>query len=104
MVANERKRIITSYTRLSEELQELFQQTYPNGYMNAVIPITKPNGETFYAVRLETDDTSYLVKVEVNIDSGDDDEEDDTDYTEPDDDILDDTADFDAAESQEPDF
>lgn len=104
MVANERKRIITSYARLSEELEELFRQTYPNGYMNAVIPITKPNGETFYAVRLETEDTSYLVKVEVYIDSGDDDEEDETDYTEPDDDLLDDTADFEGQEGQDPDF
>lgn len=72
----EKKRIMIAYSRLSEELEELFKQTYPKGYTDAVIPISKPNGETIYAVRLETPDTSYLVKVEVKIDTGDDDDDD----------------------------
>lgn len=75
-MAIEKKRIITSYSRLSEELEELFQETYPKGYSHAVISITKPNGETFYAVRLETEEASYLVKVEVNIGNEDEDDDD----------------------------
>ncbi len=72
----EKKRIITSYARLSEDLERLFRQTYPKGYDHEVMPITKPNGETIYVVRLETEDTSYLVKVEVKIGTAGDDDED----------------------------
>lgn len=87
-MATEKKRIITSYARLSEELEELFQLTYPKGYDHAVILITKPSGETFYAVRLETEDTSYLVKVEVKIDLCGDEEDETDDSFEPDSDSI----------------
>ncbi len=74
-----KKRILTSYERLSEELRELFAQTYPMGYYHAVLPLTKPNGELIYVVRLETPETSYLVKVEVKIDDVGDLEEEEND-------------------------
>lgn len=81
----EKKRIITSYSKLSEDLERLFKQTYPKGYEHAVVTINKPNGETIYAVRLETDDTSYLVRVEVKIgDFGDDEDDGDYEGEEPD--------------------
>ena len=76
-----KKRILTSYERLSDELRELFAQTYPLGYYNAVLPLTKPNGELIYVVRLETEEVSYLVKVEVKIDDvGDLEEEENDNY------------------------
>ena len=65
-----KKRILTSYEKLTDELLELFMQTYPSGYGDAVVPITKPNGGSIYVVRLETEDVSYLVRVEVKIDEG----------------------------------
>ena len=67
-----KKRVLTSYDKLSDELLELFAQTYPHGYRDAVVPVTKPNGETIYAVRLETAEVSYLVRVEVKIDAAGD--------------------------------
>ncbi|MGP1362390.1 MAG: hypothetical protein ACTTKZ_01730 [Bacteroides sp.] len=70
-----KKRIIISYEKLSEELLELFLQTYPHGYAEAAMPVTKPNGEVIYVVRLETEEVSYLVKVDVKIDDGDFEEE-----------------------------
>ena len=74
-----KKRILTSYERLSEELRELFAQTYPLGYYNAVLPLTKPNGEQIYVVRLETPEVSYLVKVDVKVDDAGDLDEEETD-------------------------
>ena len=74
-----KKRILTSYDKLSDELLELFAQTYPHGYRDAVVPVTKPNGETIYAVRIETDEVSYLVRVEVKIDAAGDFDEDEND-------------------------
>lgn len=76
-----KKKIITSYSRLSDELVELFLETYLNGFSHAIMPIQKPNGETIYTVRLETEEISYLVKVDVKIDeySDDDDDTNDTD-------------------------
>ncbi len=74
-----KKKIITSYSRLSEELVELFLETYPTGYGHAILPIQKPNGETIYTVRLETEECSYLVKVDVKIDEYSDEDDDTSD-------------------------
>lgn len=74
-----KKRILTSYEKLSDELLELFAQTYPHGYRNAVMPVTKPNGEIIYVVRMETEEVAYLVRVEVKIDVADDYEEEEND-------------------------
>ncbi len=68
MPPSTKRRIITSYEKLSDELMELFHETYPSGYSTAITPIQKPSGETIYTVRLETEDTSYLVKVSFRVD------------------------------------
>lgn len=82
-MANQKKRILTSYERLNDELLELFQATYPHGYMQDVLELEKPNGEHIFAVRLETEDCSYLVKVDVTVDEAGEieTEEDDEDST-----------------------
>lgn len=43
-----------------------------------MIRVDKPNGDFFYAVPFETADTAYLVKIDVKIDDGI--EEDDKDF------------------------
>ena len=49
----EKKRLVVSYKTL-HELLELVKQKYPHGYQNHVIKITKPNGDYFYAITLDT--------------------------------------------------
>lgn len=76
-----KKRLIISQHSLSAELQQQLREQYPNGYTDAMMRIDKGPGDFFYAVVLETEDINYLVKVDVKIDDGIDDEE-DKDYIE----------------------
>lgn len=61
--------MVTSYANLTPVLLEMLKKRYPLGYSDHMIRIDKPNGDFFYAVMLETDDTSYLVKLNVKIDT-----------------------------------
>ena len=60
---------------LSEELKNLFKEMYPEGYKEYIQKTIKPNGEPIFSVPMETEDTMYMVKVEMKIDTliGDDD-------------------------------
>jgi len=49
----------------------LFKEKYPKGYTDYVgdlMSIDKPDGTSFTAVQLQTDDTTYLIKIPVRID------------------------------------
>ena len=74
-----KKHIVTSFNNLPAELQEAVKAFYPLGFTDAMMRIDKPNGDFFYAVPFDTEDTAYLVKLDVKIDdkAG---EEDDKDY------------------------
>lgn len=91
-----KKRVVISYKNLSPELQEAVKKKYPLGYTDNMIRIDKSPTEFFYAIMLETDDVSYLIKVDVKIDSSVDEEE-DKDYYDDDikgaDEIADDSDD-----------
>ncbi|MCH5304981.1 MAG: hypothetical protein J1E79_00710 [Rikenella sp.] len=67
--AHPKKRVIVSHANLSPELAEAFRATYPYGYGEALIRVDKPGGDFFYAVPFETEEISYLVKVDVKIDA-----------------------------------
>ncbi len=73
-----KKHIVTSFHNLSAELQDEVKEKYPLGFTDAMMRVDKPNGDFFYAVPFETDEVSYLVKIDVKIDdhSQDDDEKD----------------------------
>lgn len=73
----DKKKLVISYKNLSPELLALIKQRYPNGYQNHVIKVTKPNNDFFHAITLDTDEASYLVKVNVKIDTKPKDDEDD---------------------------
>ncbi len=75
-----KKRIVTSYKNLSEELKEEVKRQYPNGYTDSMLRIDKGPGDFFYAIMLETPDTSYLIKVDVKIDDEIPEDDDDKDY------------------------
>ena len=79
MAPNAKKRLVASLTNLAPELQEAVKAAYPLGYTDYMMRIDKPNGDFFFAVPFETEEISYLVKIDVKIDdiSGD---EDDKDY------------------------
>ena len=64
-----KKNLIVSYKNLTDDLKEKFKETYPEGYNNYLQKFVKPNGEAIYVVPLETDDTAYMVKFEVKIDT-----------------------------------
>lgn len=64
-----KKKLIVSYKNLSEDLLELFKEAYPEGYRDYIQRTVKPNGESIFVVPLETDDTTYMIKIEVKVDS-----------------------------------
>jgi hypothetical protein len=65
----EKKKVIVSYNNLPPNVIEAIKIQYPEGYANYVKKIPKPNNDFFYAINVETEDTSYLVKVNVKIDN-----------------------------------
>ncbi|MEI6747604.1 MAG: hypothetical protein ACOYMF_09440 [Bacteroidales bacterium] len=79
----DKKRIIISYSNLPSEVLEALRIKYPLGYSNFVMKVQTSKDNFFYAVTVDTDDTSYLVKVPVKIDTKSD---------KDDEDIFDDTS------------
>lgn len=71
-----KKRVVINYLNLPVELQDELKKKYPYGYTEAMIRIDKGLGDFFYGVVLETEDISYLVKIDVKIDGSLDEEED----------------------------
>ena len=74
---NTKKRLVTSYNNLTAEQQEAVKILYPRGFAEVMTRIDKPNGDFFYVVPYETDEVSYLVKIDVKIDDSTDDVDDD---------------------------
>lgn len=83
----EKKKLVISYNNLSPDILDLVKKKYPTGYLNHVIKVTKPNNDFFYAITLDTEDTSYLIKVNVKIDTKPKDDDDDKDFFSDSDDI-----------------
>ena len=90
-----KKHLVTSFHNLTPEMQAEVKALYPAGFSEAMIRVDKPNGDFFYAVPFETADAAYLVKIDVKIDDGIEDE-DDKDYYDDDlkgaDELPDDTS------------
>ena len=77
---NHKKNLIVSYKSLSEELKEVFKEHYPEGYNDFLQRFEKPNGEVIFVAPLETEDTMYMVKFDVKIDTTYADDDMDKDY------------------------
>ncbi|MBQ1751328.1 MAG: hypothetical protein II130_06300 [Bacteroidales bacterium] len=74
-MADNKKRHVISYEKMSEELKEVFSEKYPRGYndyLTDLVKYPKPDGTSFYAVTLEIPDAIYLVKINVKEDDIDD--------------------------------
>ncbi len=65
----ERKRLVVSYNNLSPDVLEAIRQKYPLGYSNNVIKVKTTGDDFFYAITVDTETASYLVKVPVKIDT-----------------------------------
>ena len=86
MLSSNKKRIVVSYEKMSPALAEVFAEKYPKGfsdYFQDLVKYDKPDGTSFYAVTIETEDTISLVRIKVKTDDiedierwldGDDDE------------------------------
>lgn len=90
-----RKKLIINYADVNPELMEAIRKKYPLGWINHTIKVPLSNGNFFFAITLDTDDTSYLIKVPVKVDTKTEKDEDffdsaldlkDTDEREEDDD------------------
>jgi hypothetical protein len=86
-----KKRIIVDYKKISPEVNQALEETFPYGYEDSdIVKFVNLKGETVSALSVETDDAIYLVKMHVEMPKkgkvvkvvvSDDDDDDDTDDT-----------------------
>ena len=81
---NTKKRLVTSFNNLTTEQQDEVKALYPRGFAEVMTRIDKPNGDFFYVIPYETDEISYMVKIDVKVDDGADEEENDDMYADDD--------------------
>ena len=65
----EKKRLVVSYSNVSQDVLDAIRAKYPLGYSNHVIKVKTKGDDFFYAITVDTADASYLVKVPVKIDT-----------------------------------
>lgn len=83
----EKKRSIVDYSNVTPEILEALNSRYPYGFEGKTVKFKNSKGETITAVPVETDDSSYLVKIgskleakmEAYLNDDDDDDYDDDD-------------------------
>ena len=64
-----KKRLIVNYENLPTNVVEALNIKYPDGFENHIIKVDVGPTKKFHAVTVDYNDTSYLVKVNVSIDS-----------------------------------
>jgi hypothetical protein len=65
----EKIRKVIKFEELPADALQALTKKYPDGWKDFVRKITKPNGEFFFAINVDTETASYLVKVNVKVDS-----------------------------------
>ena len=78
-VKTNKKRVVVKLQNMPEELQEEVRKQYPYGFTDHMMRIDKGPGDFLFAVVFETEDTNYLVKLDVNVD-GQIEDDDDMEY------------------------
>ncbi len=58
-------RVIKDYEKLDKDIKEQIKLVYPDGYSEHIIEFTNQKGEIVHALRFETDDKIYLVRMTV---------------------------------------
>lgn len=59
----EKNKVVIDYSKLTPELLSVFDETFPTGVAGKTIRFPNSKGEIVSAVRIETEDTIYLVKI-----------------------------------------
>lgn len=62
-MALQKKKIIKSLENISEDLRDLISRQYPTGYEQSITRIKNAKNEPIFVFPLETEDTTYLIKV-----------------------------------------
>lgn len=71
MLSSNKKRTVVSYENMSPALSAAFAEKYPRGfndYFPDLVKYDKPDGTSFYAVTVETEDAISLVRIKVKTD------------------------------------
>jgi len=76
-----RKKLIINYANVTPDLMEAIRKKYPLGWINNTIKVPMAGGTFFFAITLDTEEASYLIKVPVKIDTKSDKDEDFFDST-----------------------
>jgi hypothetical protein len=63
MSAPNKPRLITSYEKLDSNIQEQIKLEYPEGFSQHLISFNNKDGDRVSALRFETEDKIYLVKM-----------------------------------------
>ena len=71
-----RKKLIINFANVTPELMEAIRKKYPAGWINHTIKVPLSGGAFFFAITLDTEEASYLIKVPVKIDTKSDKDED----------------------------
>ena len=104
-----KRRSIISYDKLSIEQKKQILKEFPDGYINHLTTIKTPTGEVLDALRWDTDEIIYLVKIvkpkiKVKVISADNEDDFDDDLDKEDeikDDDMDDEKDHDSDEEED---
>ena len=75
-MATTKRRLITSIHNLTPEQLAELKTLYPLGFNDVMTRYDKPDGTFFYTVPYETEDTYYMVKIDVKVDDVVDDDND----------------------------
>ena len=59
---------VIKFEDLPKDALKAIEKQYPEGWKAYIRKITKPNGDYFHAINVDTKKVSYLVKLEVKID------------------------------------
>ncbi|MBN2597096.1 hypothetical protein [Labilibaculum sp.] len=65
MKSSNKPRVIQSYEKLSQEIQEQIKLYYPEGYMDNLIEFRNHKNEMVSALPFETEDKIYMVRMSV---------------------------------------
>ncbi|PKQ63956.1 hypothetical protein BZG02_08055 [Labilibaculum filiforme] len=65
MKSSNKPRVIQSYEKLSQEIQEQIKLYYSEGYMDNLIEFRNHNNELVSALPFETEDKIYMVRMSV---------------------------------------
>lgn len=63
-----KKKIVVNYDNLPNGVLGLIEKQYPEGWANHVMKVKGAKDTYFYAILVDTEDVSYLIKVKVKKD------------------------------------